>query len=184
VGVALFYNDYDNLLSVESQPQLSEPAPAPAHQVIPLLLRNGIIGRTTGGEVTGLWDVKEWVRVRGSYSLAKVDARRAPSSNDASTVRQLEGDTSEHKVVLQPAFTLPKDFELNLTYRYVSAIPNQAVPSYSTADVRLAKRLGERFQIEGVGRNLVQPSHPEYGGTPGPLIGIRRSGHVTLTWTP
>jgi iron complex outermembrane receptor protein len=86
-------------------------------------------------------------------------------------------------VVLQASITLPSAFELNLTYRYVSAVPNQLVKAYSTGDFRIARRLGEHFELELVGRNLLQPFHAEYGGSPGPLVGIRRSGFVALTWT-
>jgi len=183
LSVALFHNRYDDILSVDSRPTETETEPAPAHQVIPLDFRNGIVAESTGGEVTGLWDPQEWMRLRSSYSYVHLDARREPSSNDASTVRQLEGDTPRHKVVLQAAINLPRAFELNLTYRYVSAVPNQLVKAYSTADFRIARRLGEHFELELVGRNLLQPFHAEYGGSPGPLVSIRRSGFVALTWT-
>jgi hypothetical protein len=43
-------------------------------------------------------------------------------SNDASTVRQLEGDSPRHKVVVQSLLNLPGDFVIDLTYRYVSAV--------------------------------------------------------------
>jgi iron complex outermembrane receptor protein len=86
--------------------------------------------------------------------------------------------------VVQASITLPKDFDLNVAYRYVSEIPNQLVDAYSTGDVRIGRKLGNHFELEVVGRNLLQPFHPEYGGTPGPLVGIRRSGFVALTWTP
>jgi iron complex outermembrane receptor protein len=103
---------------------------------------------------------------------------------DPATVRQLEGDTAQHKILLQSFFTLPKDFELDLAFRYVSSVPNQNVPSYSTGDVRFGKRLSEHFSLDLVGRNLLQPSHPEYGGgAPGQLIGIRLGGYLRLTWT-
>jgi iron complex outermembrane receptor protein len=183
-GVALFHNRYDDVLSVESRPIEVETTPPPPHQVIPLDLRNGVLAKSTGGELTALWDAREWVRLRVAYSYVHLDAKRKPGSNDASTVRQLEGDTPRHKVVVQNSLTLPRDFELNLTYRYVSAVPNQLVKGYSTADFRIGRALGRHFEVELVGRNLLQPSHAEYGGTPGPLVGIRRSGFVALTWTP
>ena len=183
ISVALFHNRYDDLLSVENRPVTVETTPAPTHLVLPLLFRNGILANTTGGEVSTLWDLTSWLRVRGSYSLAKLDAKRAPGSNDASTVKQLEGDTPEHKIVIQASITLPHKIDVDATYRYVSSIPDQNVPSYNTADVRLSKRLGEHFEFEIAGQNLLQPGHVEYGGLPGPLIAIRRGGYLALTWT-
>jgi iron complex outermembrane receptor protein len=180
--VSLFHNRYDDLLGVESRPTEIEAEPEPLHQVIPLDLRNGVIAQSSGGELSGLWDVHDWMRLRASYSYVHLDAKRKPTSNDASTVRQLEGDTPRHKVVLQSAISLPKQFELNLAFRYVSSMANQAVGAYSTGDVRVGRRLGEHFEVEVVGRNLLQPFHTEYGGLPGPQVGIRRSGFLAVTW--
>lgn len=181
---SLFHNRYDDLLSVDSGPVQVETTPQPAHLVLPLFLRNGIQANSTGGEVSTLWDLRSWLRLRASYSLIHLDAKRARSSNDASTVRQLEGDTPQHKVVIQPSFTLPRKFELDLAYRYVSSVPNQGAPAYSTADVRLGRRVGDHLEFNVVGQNLLQPRHVEYGGAPGPLVGIRRSGYLALTWIP
>jgi iron complex outermembrane receptor protein len=123
------------------------------------------------------------VRLRASYSYLLLDAKRAPGSNDASTVGQLEGDTPSHKVVVQALTDLPWQFELDAAYRYVSDIPNQRVPGYSTVDLRVGRSLGHGLDLSFVARNLLQPSHPEYGGNPGPLVGIKRNAFVKLTWS-
>jgi iron complex outermembrane receptor protein len=57
------------------------------------------------------------------------------------------------------------------------------VPAYSTGDVRFGWRFRPQFELSLVGRNLLQPSHPEYGTDPGPLVEIRRSAYAKLTWT-
>ncbi len=183
VGLALFHNRYDDLLSVESRPLFAETSPEPVHLVLPLYLRNGVKAVTSGIEVTTLWDVRKWWRLRGNYSYLGMDARNKPSSNDASTVRQLEGDTPAHKGVIQSSFVLPGRFELDFVWRGVSAVPNQRVPAYSTADARIARRMSRHFELDLVGRNLLQPSHAEYGGDPGPLVRIKRSVYLRVTWT-
>ncbi len=183
VSVSLFRNRYDDLLSVELQNSIVETNPQPDHTVLPLLLRNGIKATTTGGEVATLWDMAYWLRTRASYSLVRLDAKRKEGSNDASTVGQLEGDTPQHKVVLQGLLSLPKKFEANLAYRYVSSVPDQKTPGYSTGDVRVGRPVGEHFQIELVGRDLLQPSHQEYLGPPGGPVRVKRSGYISLTWS-
>jgi iron complex outermembrane receptor protein len=183
VAVNGFYNRYDNLLSVESRPIFAETTPEPTHLVLPLDFRNGVAAQTKGFEVSSLWDLRGWWRVRGSYSHLHLDAARYPTSNDASTVGQLQGDTPQHKVVIQSDTNLGRLFDLGLTFRYVSAIPNQRVPGYSTGDVRLARRLGREFELSVTGRNLFQPHHPEYGTLPGPLVEIRRAVFLKLVWT-
>jgi iron complex outermembrane receptor protein len=112
-----------------------------------------------------------------------LDARNKPGSNDASTVRQLENDSPAHQAFLHSAFNLPGGFEADLMWRYVSGIPNQQVPAYQTGDIRVSRRIGSEFDLAVVGRNLLQPSHVEYGGNPGGLVRIRRSAYLKLTWT-
>jgi iron complex outermembrane receptor protein len=134
-------------------------------------------------EFSALVDLRPWWRLRGSYSYLVLDAKHEPGSNDASTVGQLEGDSPRHKVVVQSTFTLPKSLELTLTYRYVSDIPDQKVASYSTGDATLLWHFARMWRVSLVGRNLMQPYHFEYGGNPGPLVGIKRAGYVQLTWS-
>ncbi len=184
ISVNSFYNRYDDLLSVENLPPAPESSPPPLHLVLPLYLRNGIRAESAGVEVASLWDLRSWWRLRASYSFIHLHAGRKATSNDASTVAQLEGDSPAHKAAIQFFFTLPRSLELTLTYRYVSALPapDQHVPAYHTGDARLSKRLGREFELSLTGQNLLQPSHPEYAGDPGLLIGIRRSAYIQLTW--
>jgi len=183
ISVAGFYNRYDNLLSVENQPPSPEATPEPAHFILPLYFRNGINAETKGVEVTALWDTGSWWRLRPSYSYIHLNASRDASSDDASTEKQLEGDSPQHKVVVQSFLTLSRSLTLDLTYRYVSSIPDQKVPAYSTGDIHIAKKIGREFEVSAAGRNLLQPHHPEYGGLPGGLIEIRRSAYLKLAWT-
>jgi len=182
VTLSLFHNRYHDLLSVESGPLIVEAVPAPTHLVLPLYLRNGIAANSTGGELAGVWDFNSWWRLRASLSVVQMDARRQAGSNDASTVGQLEGDTPSHGSTIQSSFKLPRHVDLNMTYRYVSAVPDQHVRSYSTGDVRIGWRPKGPCEFEVVGRNLLQPSHIEYGGVPGPLIAIKRSVYAGILW--
>ena len=183
IDISLFHNRYDDLLSVENRPPAPETDPAPVHLVLPLYFRNGIKATSSGVEIAGIADVKKWLRARGSYSYLGLDAARKPGSNDASTVGQLEGDSPKHKAVAQTMFSLPAGFELDLTWRFVSAVPDQKIGWYQTGDVRFGRRAGAGIDVSLVGQNLMQPYHLEYGGEPGPLIGIKRSVYLKVTWT-
>jgi iron complex outermembrane receptor protein len=183
VSLSAFHNSYDDLLSVENRPPAVETEPPPQRLVLPLFFRNGVRAASSGVELLGVWDIGESWRLRGSYSFMGLNARNKTTSNDLSTVGQLEGDSPAHKAVVQSMFNLPKGFEADLQWRYVSSVPNQRVPAYSTADIRVGRRLGRELELAVVGQNLLQPSHLEYGGNPGPLVRIRRSAYVKLTWT-
>ena len=82
----------------------------------------------------------------------------------------------------QSLFNLPKHFEFDQTYRYSGVLPEYSVPSYSTADVRLGWHFGEGLDFSVVGQNLLQPSHVEFGGDPGPLVGIKRAVYGKVIW--
>ncbi len=182
LDVATFYNQYDDLLSVELQTPFVEPSPS-VHVILPLSFRNGILGNTRGIEISPVWNMTKWWRFKGSYSYVHLSMRNKSTSIDLSTVGQLEGDSPQHKAVIQSYFELPKNFQLDLAYRYVSSLPDFRVSAYSTADARLGWRINRQFELSLVGQNLFQPEHAEYGGDPGPLVGIRRGVYAKLTWT-
>lgn len=182
LDIASFYNQYDDLLSVENLAPFVETSPAPTHLILPLYLRNGVDAETRGFEISPVWDPVKWIRFQASYSYMHLNARDKPTSDDASTVKQLEGDSPQHMATVQSTFQFPRNFELDLDYRYMSALPDQKIPAYSTADAQLQWHFGEHFGLALIGRNLLQPYHFEYGGDPGPLVGIKRSAFAQITW--
>src|SRR3989441_3616758 len=182
VDIAAFYNNYDHLLSIEPGAPFSESSPPPPHFVVPFLIRNGLLGSTSGIEIAPDWRPTLWWRLEGSYSYLYTDLKRRTGSLDPSTVSSIEGSSPHHQVVIQSSLDLPKNLEFDQTYRYVSALPAQLVGSYGTADVRLGWRLTRHFSLSLSGRNLLQPRHAEFGGDPGSLVGIKRSVYGKITW--
>jgi iron complex outermembrane receptor protein len=92
------------------------------------------------------------------------------------------GSSPSSLVCFQSFINLPRHFELDETYRYSSALSAQVVRAYSTADVRLGWHFGEGLDFSVIGQNLLQPSHSEFGGDPGPLVGIKRSVYGKITY--
>lgn len=183
LSLASFHNRYDDLLSVENGLPASETSPPPARLVLPLHLRNGVKATTSGVELVSLWELKPWWRLGGNYSFLGLDARNKLTSNDVSTVGQLESDSPAHKAVVHSSFRLPGELELDLVWRHVSSLRNQRVDAYSTGDIRLGRRITGDLSLDFVGRNLFQPSHAEYAGDPGGLVQIKRSAYLRVTWT-
>jgi iron complex outermembrane receptor protein len=84
---------------------------------------------------------------------------------------------------LQSNLDFARRFHLNLTSRYVSALPAIQVHAYITGDARFAWQPSQQFEFSVVGQNLFQPYHYEYAGSdPGPPIGIRRAVYAQITW--
>ena len=182
LDIATFYNHYDNLLSIEPGTPFSETTPPPTHFVIPFLFRNGLSGDTSGIEIATDWTPFRSWRLKSSYSYLNLDLRKSAGSLDPSTVSSTENSSPRHQVVIQSFLQLSKNLDLDLTYRYVSALPAQSVRSYSTADLRFGWHIGEGLEISIAGQNLFQPHHSEYGGDPGGLVGIKRSAYTKITW--
>jgi iron complex outermembrane receptor protein len=182
VDIAAFYNRYNNLLSAERGSPFLETSVTPQYTIIPLFLGNGLYGSTSGFEIAPDWRPATAWRLNGSYSYLHMNLKVNRGSTDTSTVKSTEGSSPHHQVVLQSSIVLPRSLEFSQTYRYVSALPAQLVPSYGTVDARLSWRGINHFDLSIVGQNLVQPHHVEYGGDPGTLVGIKRNIYGAITW--
>lgn len=183
-----YYNHYHDLFDQEfAGPtffETTEPGvttPAPAQYLLPAQFGNGLLAYTKGIEVSPEWRPSASWRLRGSYSYLHMDVYRAPHSGDVGTATGIEGSSPGHQLTVQSQLDVSKTVQLDLTFRYVSALPGQLVPAYSTGDARLGWRLSPRLEFSFVGRNLLQGSHFEDGGD-GPLVGIKRSGYVQIAW--
>jgi iron complex outermembrane receptor protein len=182
VDIAAFYNNYDHLLSIEPGAPFSESSPPPPHTVIPFFFRNGLLGHTAGFEIAPDWTPTRTWRLRGSYSYLYIDLDKRASSQDTSSANSTQGSSPHHQVAIQSSLDLPKKLEFDQSLRYVSALPAQLVRAYTTADVRFSWRAIRSLDVSVVGQNLFQPHHAEFGGDPGPLVGIERSAYIKLTW--
>jgi iron complex outermembrane receptor protein len=183
LDLALFYNDYNDLYSFQVGSLFLETSPPPVHAVLPLLTSNGIRGNTKGFEVTPDWKPVSWWELKTSYAYLDMELENRPGSNDPTSVPNYEGSSPRHQVVIRSLVNLPKKLEFDQTYRYVSALPALLVKNYSTADIRFAWHTTPGLEFSVVGGNLFQPRHAEFGGDPGPLVGMKRSVYAKITWS-
>ncbi len=179
---ASFYNQYDHLLSLEPQPSFIEDDNGTPATIYPYINGNGIKGTTGGFEIAADWKVRPWWRIQSSCSWLLMDLRRAFDSHDTTTVAQDEGESPHHQAQFQSYFDITRNVDFTLTFRYVGALPYYLVSGYETGDARFAWRPVRHIEFAVVGRNLLQPHHVEYGGDPGPLVGIKRDVFASLTF--
>ncbi|MGA9883487.1 MAG: TonB-dependent receptor [Candidatus Acidiferrales bacterium] len=192
MDIAFFYNDYNDLYGYGPATLFEETSPSPTHIVAEVPLANATAGDTTGVEIAPDWKPVDWWELKGSYSYLHLFVH--DKAGIAGTLNPLitssdNGSSPHHQVELQSLLNLPKRFELDTTYRYVTALPAQtstppgeSVAAYSTADVRIGWRPLPSVDFSVVGQNLLQPQHPEFGGDDGPLVGIKRSFYGKITW--
>jgi iron complex outermembrane receptor protein len=184
VDIAGFYNHYHDLFSEDlTGPVFLETNPAPAHLLLPAQFRNGLMATTKGAEIAPEWRPYSFWRLRGSYSYLHMNVDKSAGSGDVGTGPGIIGSSPQHQAAISSAIDFSRRLQLDLTFRYVSALPGQLVPSYSTGDARLGWRFNQQWELSLVGRNLLQPAHVEDGGDPGPLVAIKRSVYARLTWS-
>ena len=179
-----FYNHYHDLFSedITGQPFL-ETTPQPLHFLLPAQFANDLLGYTKGVEIAPEWRPAAFWRVRGSYSFLHMNLAKAPGSADVGTAPGIVGSSPQNQGTLESSFDISKKLQLDIAWRYVAALPGQLVPAYMTADARIGWRFNRALDLSFVGRNLLQASHFEDGGDPGPLVGIKRSVYAKMTWT-
>jgi hypothetical protein len=116
------------------------------------------------------------LRVQGSYSFLNVDLGPAPGSLDRTTGATAEGSSPRHRLVLRSSLTRGP-LQLDAIVRYVSSLPAQRVPGYTSLNARAAWTW-RVMEIALVGRDLLQSHHPEFGGG----TEVDRSIYGELAW--
>jgi iron complex outermembrane receptor protein len=173
--LALFYNDYDRLVTL--QPGPADPSGLPAAVGFPLLFVNDAEGETYGGELAANWSVTDWWMVRGSYSYIQMQIHQGGDDQ--------EGATPHHQIVARSLMDLPFNLQLDITGRYVDSLPALGIDSYVTADVRLGWRPIKNLDISIVGQNLLDNQHAEFGSSVvrEQQTEVERAVYGKVTWT-
>jgi iron complex outermembrane receptor protein len=182
VDLATFYNHYNHLESLEPGPPYTATTGGETYTINPSVNRNGLLGTTKGFEIAPSWKPTTWWRIQGSYSYLDMDLRTKPGSTDTTTVTTEDAASPRHQFGLQSYLDLPGHFEFTQVFRYVSALGAELTPDYETADLRIAWHAIPHLEFAVTAQNLLQPRHIEYGGDPGPLVGIKRNILAAITW--
>jgi iron complex outermembrane receptor protein len=147
--LAGYYNDYDNLRSVE---------PLPGGK---LTIENKLEGQSYGGSLATQWRITDWWRFDGGVSLFHVDIHKAPGGHDINNATA-ETNDPECSFIIHSAMDLPWNLQFDGFLRYVDDLPNPHTPSYLTADMRVAWSPRKNVEVAIVGRNLLDDAHPEF----------------------
>jgi iron complex outermembrane receptor protein len=183
VDISVFHNRHDRLESLGAGTVRVATSPAPTHVLFVVPYANTIRGQSNGIEIAPDWKPTSWWQLKASYSHLGIDLRNTLAAPDPfKMVEMYEGSSPRHRVVLRPLLTLPKGWEIDQTYRYISALPSRAVDAYHALDLRLGWRARSGIELSVVGQNLLQGHHVEFGHDPGPAVAIRRSVYASATW--
>jgi len=172
-----YYHVYDNLRSLELGPQET----ANGFAVLPVVFGNKIHGKTYGGAASLSYQLTDWWRWNGGYTLLLKDLDVEPGSRDVSG-GSAEGNDPTHQFFIRSMIDLPHELEFDAGLRYVDSLPEPFVPSYLVLDVRVAWRPTRNWEFAIVGQNLFDNHHPEFGAA-GPLREeVEHSVYGKVTW--
>nr|WP_294942636.1 TonB-dependent receptor [uncultured Mucilaginibacter sp.] len=153
ISIATYYNVYNDLYSVEVLPGTQT-----------YLIQNGMEGNSQGIEVSGFYQLLKAWRVRGGYTFFHKNIRDKPGHSFDTTYA---GTDPQHQAVLQSMVDLTKNFQLDITGRYVSSRPLSVaagvpfVAAYSNLDIRLAWH-SKWIEVSVVAQNMANRSHVEF----------------------
>ena len=124
--------------------------------------------------------------VQAAYTYLILDAT-SPIAADVSRTDSIEGRAPRHQFSIRPSFELRSNLDLDLWFRYVSALRTATVgtiDSYLTMDARLAWRLSPRLELSVVGQNLFDNRRLEFGPDDfnRHATSIERSAYLQLRW--
>ena len=161
--LALFYNEYENLRSLERL------VPGP---VSPSAVANNLSGETYGAELSATVQAAQPWRLQGGYTFLEMHLHRARGSTDVSTEVATEGASPHHQFFIRSLLDLGWNIQFDSTLRYVDALPGPNIPSYLALDMRIAWSPRKNLEVALVGQNLLDDRHPEFAPT---FIGTERT---------
>lgn len=161
LDTALFYNDYDDLVTTEQGTRSLQVEPSP-YLLIPSRVVNKLRGETYGAELAANYDVTPSWRLRGSHSWVRVELHRDASIPDPRAERE-EGGTPRHQFKLFSYLRLRPGLRLDSFLYYSSERPRQRKPEYARLDARLAWQLTHALQASVTVQSLLPARHGEFG---------------------
>ncbi len=175
--LALFYNIYDNIRSV----QTLAPVVTPDGTIFQFQGANGTKATTYGFELAADWAVTERWKLRAGYSLLQIDLDTAAGDPISES---LLTDTPEQQFFLHSGVTLPHNIEFDTILRAVDSLSGLDVPGYADMDARIAWRPTEDLELALVGQNLLHGGRYETAASfiSNMSTQVERGVYAKLTW--
>jgi iron complex outermembrane recepter protein len=190
LDLAAYYNDYNQLQSIEPSVSFFQPTPAPPHEVDTLTFENLLYGETHGFEAAGKWKVSNRWEISPGFAFEAIHLHKDPTSQSVVSVPYYQGNVPERMAQLRSHVELAKRWSWDASTYYVDPLRDQGpsvnarIPAYTRVDSNIMWKVGERFAVSIVGQNLAQDHHLEFDDVFGSLQSgeIKRSGYLKLTW--
>lgn len=142
LDTALFYHEYDRVISV------------PSLGLSSVTWNNEAEGDAYGVETVVGWQAAENWRLEASYSLVNTHMH-------GPVVQFEEGNTPLHQAQLRSYLDITRDLELNGALYFVDELENGSADDYLRLDIGVTWRPTATLELSLWGQNLLNPSHIE-----------------------
>ena len=143
-------------------------------------------GQAKGVETVANWDVTSKWRLTSIYSYGALAVGNKPGNNSSLNVYQnAAGSLPRHQAQARSYWDLNKKLQLDTAVFFVDRLTAQALPSYTTVNVRLGWVPVPRLDISASVENLLNREHGERITSDDVLyVGkvFGRTADVKLTW--
>jgi iron complex outermembrane receptor protein len=150
--LALFYNDFDSLQSLELHPSGA------------LTYGNRVHATAAGAELAFDWSPSERWRVRSSYTYFEMDFEADANSFESGFIDDKDGLVPTQHVAVRSYYDLAERWELDGGLYWVSPLDYFAQPEYSRIDLRLGWHATENVDVSLGVQNATERYHTESGG--------------------
>ena len=168
----MFYNDYSDL-------RTTAPTGGPA--VFPLVIANGLEGRSYGIEAWGSVDPTPWWRLKAGVNALHKNLKLKPGAISVLGI-QTEANDPDHQFSLRSEMNFAQGLEFDTGLRAIASLPNPAVPAYVAVDARIGWVVNNRLQFALSGFNLLDSQHAEFIVTSPPRREMRRTVYASARW--
>ena len=150
-SATVYHTVYDRLRTEQVDPSFTY-----------LYYGNGMQGRTSGLELWGSYQATPIWRLNAGFSRLRQQFNLTPYSIDIGTLQSTEGANPSRWGILRSTLDLGPRTEFDVTLRYVGALSQPEVPSYTALDLRLGWQLRTNLDLSLSGQNLLGSGHGEF----------------------
>jgi iron complex outermembrane recepter protein len=181
---AIFFNQYQDLISGEPGITRLETDPPPVHLLMPIDIANLLHGESHGIEVFANVKLADRWTLSPGYTFLTMHIHRAATGQDVGTGPEAEGSIPNQQAQLRSNVNLPWRWEWTTSAYFVGRLSAPKIASYTRLDVNLLWHPSDRLSLQVVGQNLLQELHQEYSDSTLTVVPslVRRSAYAGLTW--
>ena len=181
LDTATFYNRYDGLMNTVTGAAYPSPAPPPPDMIIPVVIDNGMDGRSFGAEMALNWRPSRRWSLMGGYTWLDLRLDPRPGSDQNTDA---EGRAPRHQVHLRSYLDFPRGIAFDTAVYFVDRLTSLDVPGYVRLDARLAWHRAGAFEASLGVRNALDGRHPEFTYTQAYEVAseVQRSFYTKIAW--